>query len=91
MQKEVRRPFARPSGPGPGGHESRSGLGLFLLGLLLRLVALPATGTDDTGEWKAWKACLVESGLATVYGPHDGKVAKLALRRSARATWCGAS
>lgn len=56
-------------------------LGLFLLGLLARLVALPATGTYDTGEWKAWKACLVESGLATVYGPHDGKVGKLALRR----------
>lgn len=56
-------------------------VGLFGLGLLLRLLALPLTGTYDTGEWKAWKACAVQKGLASVYGPSDAKLGKLALRR----------
>jgi hypothetical protein len=46
-------------------------LGLFLLGLGLRILWLPLWGTFDTEIWKAWAAEAASDGLAPMYGPPD--------------------
>jgi hypothetical protein len=41
---------------------------LLLLGLALRLLALPLPGTGDVGIWKTWSYNAVASGEAVLYG-----------------------
>ena len=44
---------------------------LFAVGLLLRLVLLPAWGTFDVEVQKAWSARAATDGVADIYGPPD--------------------
>src|SRR5438128_2531493 len=45
--------------------------GLFVLGLLLRLIALPAGGTVDMDSYKAWSVWAATRGVNDMYGPPD--------------------
>lgn len=47
---------------------------LLALGLLLRLVALPAWGTLDVEIQKAWAGRAATGGLADIYGPPDTRL-----------------
>lgn len=47
---------------------------LLALGLLLRLVALPAWGTLDVEIQKAWAGRAATGGLADMYGPPDAEL-----------------
>lgn len=51
---------------------------LFALGLVLRLVGLPAWGTFDVEVQKAWAARAAEDGLADIYGPPDAELLRKA-------------
>ena len=51
---------------------------LFALGLALRLCLLPAWGSFDTEVQKAWAARAATAGLAGIYGPDDGEMARVA-------------
>ena len=52
--------------------------GLFALGLVLRLVLLPAWGTFDVEVQKAWSARAAEGGVSDIYGPADGELLQAA-------------
>jgi hypothetical protein len=56
-------------------------LGLFALGLGLRLLWLPLWGTFDTEVQKAWSARAASVGLADIYGPPDSEVLDAARSR----------
>lgn len=47
---------------------------LFAVGLLVRLVGLPAWGTFDVEVQKAWSARAAEQGLTDIYGPSDAEL-----------------
>jgi len=51
---------------------------LFALGLALRLGLLSAWGTFDTEVQKAWAARAATAGLATIYGPNDREMVRVA-------------
>ncbi len=55
--------------------------GLFALGLLLRLVFLPAWGTFDVEVQKAWSARAATEGVADIYGPPDRELIDVARAR----------
>jgi hypothetical protein len=46
-------------------------LAALLLGLAVRLVALPLPGMVDVKAWKAWAVTAANVGLAPIYGPPD--------------------
>jgi hypothetical protein len=64
-------PQVRPSNP-------RGWILLLALGLGLRVCLLPAWGTFDTEVQKAWAARAAAAGLAGIYGPDDGEMARVA-------------
>jgi hypothetical protein len=51
---------------------------LFALGFALRLCLLSAWGTFDTEVQKAWAARAATAGLATIYGPNDREMVRVA-------------
>lgn len=59
----------------------RWAIALFALGLLLRLLGLPAWGTFDVEVQKAWAARAALEGLADIYGPTDAELLRNARER----------